>query len=68
MSPQKKLMLRRNALFRLQLSQSKPCYQFGLCQTDSQSCSLPLDLHHEPTNHDNSATAYSLQIQPQAEH
>ncbi len=68
MSPQKKLMLRRNALFRQQLSQSESCYQFGRCQTQIQSCSLDLDLHHESANYDNSATVSSQQIRPQAEH
>lgn len=68
MSPQKKLILRRNALFRQQLCNAEPCCQFGQCQTLLQSSSLVLDLHHEPAEHDNSATADTLQKRRPAEH
>ncbi len=68
MSPQKKLMLRRNALFRQQLCKPEPDCQFGQYQTLLQSSSLALEHQHEATGRDNPAAAFSLPKQPPAEH
>lgn len=68
MSPQKKLLLRRNALFRQQLSTKELGYQYGQRQTPLPNNTQALELHHETAGRDDSAAAYSLHMQPQAEH
>lgn len=64
MSPQKKLILRRNALFRQQLASSMPCCQTAPFHRRSLSLILPDDT----ADSDNSTTESSVQLPPPAEH
>lgn len=67
MSPQKKLMLRRNALFRQQLSTTMPPVQDGQEQL-TRHARLPFfEVQHETQDTGNYTIRYSQQTPPPAE-
>ena len=68
MSPQKKLILRRNALFRQQLSVAAPCCHFGRSQHYFQSSTPALELCVKTASLDNSATESNSLDQLPAKH